>query len=126
MARNPQWAVALTIMHTDPISHIFTKKRLFLNGIGKETAVSYEGVRKGMTTEHDRSTVAAFRLLDSLPENPIMTVPLATNLLGIIAPPAREAIELLESVDTLHETTGKQRDRMYAYKEYLDILSSEA
>ncbi|MBL4698603.1 MAG: Fic family protein [Phycisphaerales bacterium] len=75
--------------------------------------------------EHDRSTVAALRLFDLLPENPVVTVPLATQMLGMTAPPTRKAIELLESVGVLHETTGKQRDRVYAYREYLDVLTGE-
>ncbi len=75
--------------------------------------------------EHDRSTVAALRLFDLLPENPVITVPLATQMLGMTAPPTRKAIELLESVGVLRETTGKRRDRVYAYREYLDVLTGE-
>jgi len=83
------------------------------------------GRDRGRIIEHDRSTVAALRLLDALPENPVITVPMATKLLDITAPPARKAIELLESIDILRETTGKQRDRVYAYRDYLDLLTSE-
>lgn len=75
--------------------------------------------------EHDRSTVAALRLFDALPENPVMTVPLASQMLGITAPPTRKAVELLENIGVLRETTGKQRDRVYAYREYLDVLTGE-
>lgn len=75
---------------------------------------------------HERSTVAAVRLLDALPRSPIMTVPRASKVLGLTAPLARKAIELLESLDVLRETTGKQRDRVYAYHDYLRILTSEA
>ena len=34
--------------------------------------------------------------LDLLPSNPVLTVPRASELLGITAPPARKAIDLLE------------------------------
>jgi Fic family protein len=49
----------------------------------------------------------------------------ASELLELTAPPARKAIELLEDLGVLHETTGKQRDRVYAYQEYLQILAEE-
>jgi Fic family protein len=62
-------------------------------------------------------------LLDRLPSNPVVTVPRASSLLGMTAPPARKAIELLEEIGVLRETTGKQRDRAYAYHAYLDLLT---
>ncbi|MCP3904409.1 MAG: Fic family protein [Planctomycetes bacterium] len=73
---------------------------------------------------HERSTVAAIRLLESLPVHPVITVPRATTLLGITAPTARKAVDLLETLDVLRETTGKRRDRVYAYHEYMQILTS--
>lgn len=72
---------------------------------------------------HARATVAAIQLLDHLPSNPVVTVPRASSLLGMTAPPARKAIELLEEIGVLRETTGKQRDRAYAYHAYLDLLT---
>ena len=72
---------------------------------------------------HERSTVAAIQLLDNLPVHPVMTVPRATKLLGITAPTARKAIDLLKTLDVLRETTGKQRDRVYAYHDYVRILT---
>jgi len=74
---------------------------------------------------HDRSTVAAIQLLDRLPTHPVVTVPKASEMLGLTAPPARKAIDLLESLGVLRETTGKQRDRVYVYHDYLQILTEE-
>ena len=51
-----------------------------------------------------------------------MTVPRASELLGVTAPPARKAVELLEELGVLGEVTGKQRGRVYAYHEYLQAL----
>jgi len=73
---------------------------------------------------HERSTVAAIQLLEALPENPVVSVPLTAKLLDVSAPTARKAIELLEAIGVLRETTGKQRDRVYAYDEYMQILTS--
>ncbi len=81
------------------------------------------GRDRGQVVSHGRATVAAIQLLDRLPSNPVVTVPRVTNLLGITAPPARKAIELLEELGILRETTGKQRDRAYAYHAYLELLT---
>jgi Fic family protein len=74
---------------------------------------------------HDCATVAAIRLLDRLPKHPVLTVPRAAEVLHLTAPPARKAIELLASLGVLRETTGKQRDRVYAYHQYLRILTGD-
>jgi Fic family protein len=75
---------------------------------------------------HGRATVAAVRLLDHLPAHPVVTVPRASGLLGTTAPPARKAIALLTELGVLRETTGKQRDRAYAYHAYLELLTESA
>jgi len=74
---------------------------------------------------HPRATIAAIRLLDRLPIHPVLTVPRAAQVLGVTAPPARKAVELLARLGMLRETTGKQRDRVYAYHEYLRILTGD-
>ena len=74
---------------------------------------------------HDRATVAAIQLLDRLPTHPLVTVPRVSKVLKLTAPPARKAIELLVNLHVLRETTGKQRDRVYAYHEYLRILTGD-
>ena len=72
-----------------------------------------------------RATVAAVRLLEHLPSNPVVTVPKAAELLGLTPPPTRKAVELLERLGVLGEITGRRRDRVYAYHEYLEILTGD-
>ena len=72
-----------------------------------------------------RSTVAAIRLLDVLPEHPVVTVPRIAKLLKISAPTARKAVELAFNAGVLRETSGKQRDRVFAYHKYLQILTGD-
>ncbi len=81
------------------------------------------GRDRSRVVEHDRTSVAAVRLLDRLHANPVLTVQLASELLGLTAPPARKAIDLLEELGILRETSGKQRDRVYAYHDYLELLT---
>jgi Fic family protein len=72
-----------------------------------------------------RSTVAAIQLLDALPEHPVVTVPRVAKLLKITAPTARKAVELAAEAGVLRETSGKQRDRVFAYHKYLQILTGD-
>ena len=74
---------------------------------------------------HDRPTVAAVQLLECLPSSPVVTVPRASELLGLTAPPTRKAISLLESLGVLREISGKRRGRVYAYHEYLQVLTGD-
>ncbi len=78
-----------------------------------------------LITAHARTTVAAIRLLGFLPSHPVVTVPLAAELLGLSPPPARKAIDLLERLGVLREITGARRSRAYAYHEYLQILTAD-
>lgn len=69
------------------------------------------------------TTVAAIQLIGRLASTPVVTVPTVVELLGVSAPTARKAVELLEGGGILRETSGKQRDRVYAYEAYLNILT---
>jgi Fic family protein len=60
-----------------------------------------------------------------LPSHPIVTLALASDLLGVTKPTAAKVIGALTSLGMLVETTGRQRDRVYAYQAYLDALTAE-
>jgi Fic family protein len=68
-------------------------------------------------------TVPAIRLLDQLPRHPIVTLSLVIDILETTKPTASKAIEALRKAKILSETTGKQRDRVYAYQAYLQLLT---
>jgi len=76
-------------------------------------------------TAHRRATVTAIRLLDLLPTHPIVTLPTAMELLETTKPTAGKAINALRKAGILRETTGKQRDRVYAYHDYLNVLTED-
>jgi hypothetical protein len=46
------------------------------------------------------------------------------RLLATTKPTAGRAIDALEAADVLVETTGRRRDRSWAYREYLDRLTA--
>ena len=65
---------------------------------------------------HPKATVSAVRLFDLLPENPMVTLPSVIELLKTTKPTAGKAIVALVHAGVLGETTGRKRDRIYAYK----------
>lgn len=68
------------------------------------------------------TTVAALRLFEQLPEHPFVTVATACKLLGASKPTAGRAVEALEQAGVLAETSGRRRDRLFAYQRYVDLL----
>ena len=74
---------------------------------------------------HAKATVAAVRLAELLPAHPVVTLSLVVRLLNVSKPTAARSIELLQVMDILRETTGKRRDRVYAYHHYLKILTPD-
>lgn len=71
------------------------------------------------------ASVAAIRLLDQLPSNPIVTLSVAIRLLKTSKPTASKAIDTLVRAGMLRETSGKRRDRVYAYDAYLEVLTRD-
>lgn len=68
------------------------------------------------------ASIMAIRLLDLLPVHPVVTIPGVVKLLETTKPTAGKAVQLLESLGVLTETSGKQRDRTFAYAAYLEKL----
>jgi Fic family protein len=57
---------------------------------------------------------------------PQVTVHLLSHELGMSAPTARSALNHMTSIGILIETSGKKRDKVYVYRNYLDILEDGA
>ena len=74
------------------------------------------------TLTHAGASVAALRLFELLPRNPVVSVAFAIKQLGVSKPTAGRAVEALEKAGVLVETTGKKRDRWWVYQHYLDKL----
>lgn len=68
------------------------------------------------------ATVAGARLFEGLPQNPIVDVKGAIRLCAVTRPTAAKAIDSLCDAGILEETSGRSRDRVYAYRDYLDLL----
>jgi len=68
------------------------------------------------------ASIMAIRLIEQLPLHPVVSIPTVVRLLKTTKPTAGKAVQLLESLHVLTETSGKQRDRTYAYAAYLEKL----
>jgi len=65
------------------------------------------------------SCLDIFEYLKKLPQ---VSVPLLSEELDMSAPTARNAVNHLETLGILKEISHKKRDKVYAYKKYLDLL----
>ncbi len=62
------------------------------------------------------------RIHSYLQKKPVLEIPGASKNIGITQPTVTAALKKLEEIGMVREITGKARDRVYVYNEYLDIL----
>ena len=77
---------------------------------------------RGRVIQHRGVNLLAVQLFERLPSRPVIAVPWVVEEFSTTKPTAGRAIEALEATRVLVETTGKKRDRVYAYRSYLDLL----
>lgn len=68
------------------------------------------------------ASVAALRLFELLPRQPVVSIAHVVSQLDVSKPTAGRAVQVLERCGVLVETTGRQRDRSWMYQRYLDRL----
>lgn len=84
--------------------------------------------------EHDRSEIMAhgsrfgttIRIHEALKQRALLSVPSACAMTGLTPPPVRKAFTLLQQLGIVDEVTGGQRDRVYRYRKYVELLNEEA
>jgi Fic family protein len=70
-----------------------------------------------------RPASSALRVHQYLQTHPIVSIPKTSKALNLSAPTVRKSIDHLTDLGILQETSGKQRNKLYVYVEYLKILS---
>jgi Fic family protein len=68
------------------------------------------------------ATLAGARLFESLPQHPLVSVKSVVEICETTHPTASKAIDSLTRAGVFEETSGRSRDRVWAYSEYLDLL----
>lgn len=105
----------------------------FLAGV-KETAEQAVQTAQQLTKifEHDRGRVqdigkaagSALRTLHLLQRHPILSIPKAAQLTRLSTPAVTLALVSLMKMGIVKELTGKQRNKMFGYTQYLKILNA--
>jgi Fic family protein len=104
----------------------------FLDGIAQVATEATETATKILELrERDRALVLAaprrgsanaLLLLDSLFRFPVTTARAVQERLSVSKPTATALVSAFEGAGILHEVTGKSRNRVFAYREYLDLF----
>jgi Fic family protein len=69
-----------------------------------------------------RRSAIGQRLLDRLFENPVVTAKSVQQLVGLSQPAASALVAAMQRAGALAEITGKRRNRVFAFKEYLSLF----
>jgi Fic family protein len=73
-----------------------------------------------------RARFSCIQVLEYLKKLPQISVPLLSQALGMTNPTARTSLNHMLSLGILEEVSGKQRDKVYVYKRYLNLLEQGA
>lgn len=82
----------------------------------------FENDRKKISTL-GRSGNSVLRLHETFQRNPLLSVSRANESLNVTKPTINTAMRQLVELGIVREVTGKKRDRVFAYTEFLRILS---
>lgn len=105
----------------------------FLQGVLDVATSATETTRNIVSLiERDRATVGALgksaatagRILEHAVQRVVLTPKAVQEATGLTAPPVYSAIRRLEETGILHEATGKRRNRVYVYTQYLALLNA--
>jgi Fic family protein len=70
-----------------------------------------------------RGAANAMRVFDALRRRPLATIPRLVTLTGVSFPTVARAIDGSAKLGIVREITGKKRERVFAYTDYLAVLS---
>ena len=73
----------------------------------------------------ERSAGTAGRVFTALCERPIASIGEMAGRLGVSLPSVTRAMEALLGLGVISEITGRRRNRVYAYDEYLSTLTRD-
>ena len=106
--------------------------RFFFRGVRETSNQAVEAARSILELfDEDRRTIrdnlgraagSALRVHEHLQENPVVTTRRAAEEISLSRPTITSALDNLQDLGIVREMTGKERYRVYAYDDYLDIL----
>lgn len=87
-----------------------------------ERLVALRDKNTALVNNMGRATKNTLRLLDYIEAYPIIDIPQTAKALGLSFNTTSDAIRRLEALGILRQSAGKQRFKLYSYKEYLALL----
>jgi Fic family protein len=69
-----------------------------------------------------RPAGSALRVHQALVEKPVLTIPQAAEAAHLTFPAVTQALKRLEQAGIVRELTGRHRNRVFAYRQYVEIL----
>jgi Fic family protein len=73
--------------------------------------------------QQGRTASSALRVHRALQERPIISLREVGDRAGLASTATTTGMRVLETLGIAREITGRERDRRYAYQQYIDILS---
>ena len=107
----------------------------FLDGVAETAQQAVDTAQRLLALlASDRARIAALGkragnvglVFDKFARRVVLTVPQVAPQLALSPPTIRAAVRALEALGIVNEVTGQQRHRVFAYQQYLDILSEGA
>lgn len=107
----------------------------FLDGIATTAAQAAQTAQamralfqkdKEVLTQAGRQGIAAIRVIEAMQTQPVTSAKNLVEQTGLSLPTVGRAIETLQKIGMIDEITGKQRDRIYAYTDYIALLNAGA
>ena len=104
----------------------------FLRGVKETSDQAANAARRIMTLLDDdrrkieglgRPAASMLRVHQYAKTHPILSIASGAAQIGITFPTVASALEHMQRLGIMRETTGKQRSRLYTYQSYLDILN---
>ena len=105
--------------------------RFFLTGVMQTAEQATDAARSILSLfEKDRAKIeklgrpagSALRMHEYLQRKPITSVTMAAKKLGLTEPTIRASLSHMQKLGIVKEMTGRQRNRLFVYRRYLDIL----
>jgi Fic family protein len=106
--------------------------RFFLEGVRLVATQAVEAARKVIDLfESDRRRIeslgrsagSAHRVFEHMRRNPFASATNVADSLSLSFPTASQALKNLEKLGIVAEVTGRERDRLFSYQKYIDLLS---
>jgi Fic family protein len=104
----------------------------FLEGVAETANQAFDSAtrihtlirnHRELISEKAERASSALRVHEAMQTKPFISAPMAVKSTGLTKPTVNAALEQLQALNLVKEITGRRRNRVYAYRAFLDILN---